>query len=133
MVVFALETEGVEDVRAFARELNGKLLQPDVFAHPFKGAAHLYPGVDDALLIVVIEPLYPPIWIGSLLGFAASFLFSWYFLIPTLPLALTALLWTRPFYRWLLVKGLKKRAGVGLRVRNVRMADAVKRVLDGAD
>lgn len=117
MVLFAVELQGHYSALKFMRDTDERLNGTDFFRNPFTGGvlyAHNSPNKGHSF-VVVMDPIYPKIWIMGFLWLLGAFLlggsFGWY--IPGLVMAPVGILWSAPFMYTMLRIGIRKAGYVG--------------------
>lgn len=112
MAVFGIRTEEKKEMRAYMEEVRDRLKDPNILKNPFTGGITLQEDRGQDLFIVIMDPIYPPVWMVGPILTVVPWIFTGVKLTPwMIPGALalcTALFWSPRFYYKMVKAGMKK-------------------------
>lgn len=131
MVVFALKTEDVKEVRQWVKETVERSKETDLIKNPLKWKFQLVKSGGALIMVCDVQPLifcYPimgwliAIIVASVWGFNQVFWIS-------VSLGLTSFFWTAEFFYRMTRLALRKNAKYAGRIDRVKLSDVIKEVV----
>ncbi len=113
MVIFGVETEKDGLAEKFMLQSHSNLQKKDIVVNPFAGKIiKLKHPSHNNTYVVVMDPVYPRVYILGLLMLAAAFVIRGFqitpWMIPGTIISIPILLYSKHFYYLMLVKGIRK-------------------------
>ena len=132
MALFGVTTSSHEAALEFVKKTNERLNNHNLVKNPFIGKIKTVNYQDRVLHIVSMRPVYfnftPYCWALAICMFVIKgFTWSW-LCLPGIILGCVGIFWSKYFYRWLFIKGLKK-AGYPGDIKNISTSEIIEGVI----
>jgi len=117
MAIFAVETE--KDIKAneFMELSNNRLQSSNLVTNPFNGGIKKIEGNNKNTYLVYMQPIYPRLYIAGIFFLIITLVFTKFrlslWLIPSILILCTGILWSGQFFYFILKKGLRKHGFTG--------------------
>lgn len=132
MGIFGIITDNNMSATLFIEETRKRLANSNLIKNPFIGKIKTFELDNNLLLhIVSMKPIYFNFTIFGWI-IAASIFFIWglnWFILPGILLGCVGIFWSKYFYRWLFIKGLK-RAGYNGVIKKIDNTQVIEQMVD---